>query len=325
MSLKGRLRILWRDFVVRGVEYSRFYDEEIIGRLFLDSGTQVLWSSLDVHKTLLEDKVRVEAFQKGILESVKEGDTVLDVGTGMGILALLAARKAGKVVGVDSSNVIEYARETAEKNNIKNAEFIRSDIKDLKLPKVDAVIIELIGMGVIDEGIIQKASIARKFLKPGGKIIPSKIRVQIAPAESSDVGLGFWDRLYGLDYSSVDRIPHESRNFTATDKTRLLSAPQTAFSFDLASAPVKDVSSTLEFTVQEAGTFHGLICTFKLELSEKTVLDTSPGKPLTHWKHLFLPHTRREKVEKGDTILVQLKTKHRVRDWKWKTLVNPRK
>jgi|GEM_PF-3093148 len=317
MSLKGRLRMFWRDFVRWGVEASYIWDEQVIGRLFLDSGTQLTWSSLDVHKTLLEDEVRVSAFRKAIGEIVNEGDSVLDVGTGMGILAFFAAEKAGKVYAVDPTPLISAAEKTARKNKIKNIEFIRSDIKDVNIPKVDVVICELIGMGVLDEGIVEKMGVAGKFLKEGGRMIPQVIDVYVAPVESSEVGIGFWGELYGIDYCEVESVPKETRNFEATEKTKMLAKPVKAFSIDLTGDKPEDGSTVTEFKVGEEGSFNGCIMFFKARLSSRTVLDTTPGRPLTHWKHLFLPHTIREKVKKGDVIRAELKPKNRLRGWKW--------
>ncbi|AEH23904.1 HemK2/MTQ2 family protein methyltransferase [Pyrococcus yayanosii] len=60
---------------------------------------------------------------------VREGEIVLDMGTGAGIIALLAARRARFVVGVDINPMaIELAWKNARLNGIKNAIFIRSDL-----------------------------------------------------------------------------------------------------------------------------------------------------------------------------------------------------
>ncbi|MBP1911744.1 HemK2/MTQ2 family protein methyltransferase [Thermococcus stetteri] len=61
--------------------------------------------------------------------AVKEGDIALDVGTGTGIIALLMARKARWVLGVDINPiVVEIAKENARLNNITNVEFRLSDL-----------------------------------------------------------------------------------------------------------------------------------------------------------------------------------------------------
>ena len=61
------------------------------------------------------------------LASLKQGETVLDLGSGAGLDCFLAAQKVGqngKVIGVDMTpEMIEKARENARKGNYKNVEF----------------------------------------------------------------------------------------------------------------------------------------------------------------------------------------------------------
>lgn len=60
---------------------------------------------------------------------VKEGDVALDVGTGTGIIALLMAKKAKFVLGVDINPIaVELAKENARLNGITNVEFRQSDL-----------------------------------------------------------------------------------------------------------------------------------------------------------------------------------------------------
>ena len=56
--------------------------------------TPMLFSSLNVQKSMLEDPVRMTAFRNAIFSVVKKGDIVIDLGSGSGILAIWAA-KAG--------------------------------------------------------------------------------------------------------------------------------------------------------------------------------------------------------------------------------------
>lgn len=72
--------------------------------------------------------------------AVKEGDIALDVGAGTGLIALLMARKARYVLGVDINPIaVELARENARINNIKNVEFRVSDLFENVSGKFDVI------------------------------------------------------------------------------------------------------------------------------------------------------------------------------------------
>ncbi|ASJ03505.1 protoporphyrinogen oxidase [Thermococcus profundus] len=71
---------------------------------------------------------------------IKEGDIALDVGTGTGIIALLMARKARYVLGVDINPMaVELARENAELNSVTNVEFRLSDLFENISGKFDVI------------------------------------------------------------------------------------------------------------------------------------------------------------------------------------------
>ena len=59
------------------------------------------------HELLLADTVRMNAYRDGIRRNVKPGDVVVDLGTGTGILAMLAAQQRAKVVhAIELSDMI---------------------------------------------------------------------------------------------------------------------------------------------------------------------------------------------------------------------------
>lgn len=77
---------------------------------------------------------------------IKEGDTVLDLGSGAGndcFIARAETGDSGKVIGIDfSPQMIEKARNNATKRGYDNIEFIEGDIEDMPLPDnaVDVVV-----------------------------------------------------------------------------------------------------------------------------------------------------------------------------------------
>ncbi|MBU0761838.1 MAG: 50S ribosomal protein L11 methyltransferase [Candidatus Altiarchaeota archaeon] len=290
-------------------------DDMMAGYFFSDTAYQYQWSQVEVHQTLLKDEVRINSFRDAIKKSVKPGDTVLDVGTGTGILAMLAAKqKAKKVVAVDSSDIIYTAKKIAEKNKIKNIDFIRADIRDLSMDGADVIICELIGVYITDEGIIQKMQKARKHLKSGGKTIPEKIDIYLVPVESRNWGVGFWGEIAGIDYSPISEIKPSIRNYDMS-RSKYLSNPTQLFTVDYTQQRFKYAG---EFRISTDGIFTGCVMYFEAKLSEDVILSTSPKKPLTHWKQIFLPNKTRVKVKKGEKIKFQIGSAFNNTKWKWK-------
>jgi SAM-dependent methyltransferase len=309
-------RILWRDAIMRLSDATLWLDELMAAYLFADAGYQYTWSRLDVHRTLLADKVRVDAFKRALDEAVKPGDRVLDVGTGSGILAMLAAKAgAGHVVGVDSASIIDVASRTAARNRLANVEFLRADIRDVRMEKFDLIICELIGLYVTDEGLAYKMDIARGLLKEGGRLMPSRLDVHVAPVESADAGLGFWGDLYGIDYRAVDSVPHEARNYDMSG-CRLLAAPKLAFTIDLAkkSGPL---TFSGDFKAESDGEFHGFVMYWEAKLSDGVTLSTDPRSPQTHWKQVFFPHPKRVRLSAGDFVGCELASALNGTKWRW--------
>lgn len=110
---------------------------------------------------------------------IKEGDTVVDLGSGAGIDAILAAKKvghSGKVVGIDmTQEMIEKARQNAQRLGFDNIEFILSDIESLPLEanSVDIIISNCVINLAPDKSRV--FSEAFRVLKETGKMYVSDI------------------------------------------------------------------------------------------------------------------------------------------------------
>ncbi len=110
----------------------------------------------------------------GALGAIKKGDVVLDLGSGAGIDAFLAAKKVGaqgKVIGVDfTKEMIAKATENAKKVGYSNVEFRYGDIEELP---VDSNSVDVVMSNCVINLVPDKSKAfaeAYRVLRPGGNL-----------------------------------------------------------------------------------------------------------------------------------------------------------
>ena len=108
------------------------------------------------------------------LAELKDGERVLDLGSGGGIDCFLAARQVGPdghVTGLDmTTDMIALARQNADSLGVSNVEFIQGEMEQIPLPdaSIDVVISNCVVCLSPDKDAVARESF--RILSPGGRL-----------------------------------------------------------------------------------------------------------------------------------------------------------
>jgi len=150
------------------------------------------------------------------LAELREGETVLDLGSGGGIDVLLSARRvgpAGRVYGLDMTDeMLELARENQRRAGVENVEFLRGEIERIPLP--DASVDVIISNCVINLSADKPTVLREAFrvLKPGGRFAVSDVvvRGEVPPAVRRSMELWVGCVAGALEESEFERLLAEA-------------------------------------------------------------------------------------------------------------------
>jgi SAM-dependent methyltransferase len=140
---------------------------------------------LNDHEKMLGDSTRNRAFFQALQAHVTTDSVVLDIGAGFGVWAITAAKLgAKKVVALDSNELLmgvikQLAKECGVEDRVEPICGYSTDVALAR--EFDIVVSETIGFDGFDEAIVTVMSDARRrFLKPGGVLIPGELSLWCA-------------------------------------------------------------------------------------------------------------------------------------------------
>ena len=272
------------------------------------------------HFAMMDDKQRNVAYEAAIRRAVP-GKRVLDIGTGAGLLAMMAARAgAAHVTSCETVGVIaDRARDIVGRNGFADrVTVIGKPSTELALgrdlpERADVLITETFASAIIGEGILPTLEHAHEhLLAPGATIIPCAGSVMGYLAGGDTLkGMLFVDRIDGFDLSpfndfapsifaaSLDGVPHQA----LSDDVELVR-------FDFKEKNFAMGRRRLSVTATRPGVCVGIAQWIRLELDSETRYENrpTPGAAFNgHWTHLLHRFPRLVRVEPGDTVAITLR------------------
>ena len=282
-----------------------------------------MYAEIEVHRTMICDRVRTEAFRRAIDAVVRPGDIVLDVGAGSGILSIFAAKAgAARVYAVERTTVAVLAEGLAAANGVaERVQVIHGDVTDLEPPEqVDVIVSEWLGGFGIDEGMLVPVIAARdRWLKPGGTMIPRSVTAWTALVDDRflDETVGFLrDNPYDLEFGgliemTVNEISYSGtfRHLAESDRRsepgRLWTTDAGRVSIEQAEAP-HETETLLQ--VRDHGTANALALWFSADLAPGVSLSIGPGDPPTHWGMTTAPLRSPVELTPGMVVRARVRT-----------------
>ncbi|MCX2185256.1 50S ribosomal protein L11 methyltransferase [Streptomyces sp. SKN60] len=277
---------------------------------------------------MLGDDLRMAAFKSAVTEAVRPGDTVLDLGTGTGILALWALEAgAAKVYGIDlNEKVLDAAVERLDAAGFADRfEPLLGLSFDLELPeRVDIVVSEIMGNLADNENFSAILDDAReRFLRPGGLMLPRVVDSFLVPvaAEEAHAQLtgegprdaGGPEAFAALLAARGAKDPCALYYDVILPVAGHLASPRLVRRYEpeRPEAAPTSYDVPLVYTVQRDGVLTGFKGYFAARLSETVSLDISgddiAGRTTSDsWKHCYLPIERPVRVRRGDRIAMTL-------------------
>ncbi len=271
------------------------------------------------HLKMLADHERNEAFEKAIKKAVKSDSVVLDIGTGSGILSMMAARAgAQKVFTCEQSKYIadaalENIRKNGYESNIKLFPKKSTQIAPEDLTETPNVVVaEIFDSGLLGEHAIpsfrhaisqlcgSNTQVIPKSAEVKGKLIHAEKLASVNPVKN----------ISGLDLSAFDqfRVAEEYITQNLSEITHEFCSDE----FDMLSvnfnepwepfAPGQYKWFDIKVKVTSNNPIHGIAFWYTLHLDDKIKLSSEPGRPDNHWGQAISFFDSPLTVREGNTM-----------------------
>jgi|GEM_PF-876073 predicted RNA methylase len=215
------------------------------------------FSSIDLVGQCLIDEEKATMFETAIKNAVAPDSVVLELGTGSGLLSMMAVRAgAKKVFAVEFDPYIaSVAKQNFINNNLENKiELIIGDARTIDLAKyfekIDVVIMEMLSTGMVDEYQVQAINNLhkQKLIDNKTKLIPERQETNITLASTNF-------EISGFQMKMVRHLWQHDHNIDLIDK---LSDTQILNSIDFYKPINEHYSSTISFKASKSGLLNSI-------------------------------------------------------------------
>ncbi len=291
----GRIHYLKRDMYSASNSFKQSLElqpDNLETKLWLNKA----YSSVPAwHIPMMNDLQRNSAYLKAINQAMKSGMIALEIGTGSGLLSMMAVDAgANRVITCEADKIIaETAKKIISQNNYsekisvlskKSTELtIGSDIPR----KVDIILSEILSSEFVGEGVIQTMIDAnRRLIKEDGKMIPESGEILVTLLSESDKAKedNIITNQFGYELSDFNNILQKKKANILKEKPFFKCSIESPFSFNFYDIEtLVEQESLFEIEVLEDCTCLGIITWLKLNLYGDIVFENKPSDLGSGW------------------------------------------
>jgi protein arginine N-methyltransferase 1 len=282
---------------------------------------------------MLADDERTLVYANAIRKTVKPGDRVLEIGTGIGFFSVVAAQAgAAHVDAVELTPAAYVGRHVAEANGCADRiAFRRIDSRQLALDApVDVIIADLRGpLPFCGDSLATLIDARTRLLRSGGTIIAARDTLYAAPCATPAV----WRReiAAGLARPEVRLDPvvpqiYDTPFRCCIEPEALRAQPSRWLEVDYLSLQSTDHVGFATWTFPADATLDGLALWFDSDVGAGERLSAAPsGNCTVVYRQLYLPFRAPLQVSGGTTLRAEIGVRLMGRNylWSWKTFLRP--
>ena len=269
------------------------------------------------HLSMMNDAKRNNAYFEAIKRAVNKEMLVLEIGTGSGLLSMMAADSGAK--RVITSETIKTIAKTAQQIINENGYKKKITVLNKKstellvgedLPrKADLLISEVLSSEFVGEGIRTTLADANaRLLKEGGKVIPEsgKIRVALIGDSSEILEVTNVSKVCGYDLSRFNSITANKINVKLKNKAPFLSDPKDAFDICLSDTnKAANEIKSFQLEASKSGKCIGLIQWMAIKLYKDIKYENIPGEVSSHWSTPIYLFDEPIRIKVGDRVSIK--------------------
>jgi predicted nicotinamide N-methyase len=251
------------------------------------------------HFYMLRDEMRIAAYEAALRRAVTPQSRVLEIGSGSGILAMMAARAGARsVVTCEMTPAIarQAAAIVAQNGYAESVRVVAKHSHKLDAEtdlggRADILVSEIIGNSLINESVLAAHEHAvRHLLKPQGRVIPARGAVRVALAHYAQEVQDLTN-VAGFNLSAFKSLVRPVRRVAVGDRGLTLRGdPADLFVFDLALAQYCPPAQTSLGLVSTGGEVNAIVQWIALTLDEATHYENRPAPGRTSaWAAMLYP------------------------------------